>query len=127
MSNVSLVIVSHSLKIAEGIHELLHRMVGDRVKVGVCGGDKETDFRTTPDMVMATIEQVWSEAGVLVLVDLGGAELNSETAIEMMPASKQSKLVLCNAPIVEGAIVAANEAAGGADLLSVKQTAEGSH
>lgn len=124
MKNVSLLIVSHSLKIAEGIHELLHQMVGDSVKIGFCGGNRANDFKTTPNMVMSEINKVWSEAGVLVLVDLGGAELNSEMAIEMMPDPKRAKLVLCDAPIVEGAIIAANEAAGGADLLSIKKMVE---
>ena len=34
---------------------------------------------------MAAIDRAWSEAGVAILVDLGGAETNSEMAIEMLP------------------------------------------
>ena len=32
--------------------------------------------------------------------------------------------MICNAPIVEGAVMAATEAAGGSDLAAVRQTAE---
>ena len=42
--------------------------------------------------------------GVAVLVDLGGAETNSEMAIEMLPADRRDRVVICNAPIVEGAV-----------------------
>ena len=73
---------------------------------------------------MAAIDAAWSEQGVAILVDLGGAETNSEMAIEMLPQDKQGKVVVCNAPIVEGAVMAATEAWGGASLQDVKRTAE---
>ncbi len=62
------------------------------------------------------IERAWSEAGVAILVDLGGAETNSEMAVEALPDDRRGKVVICNAPIVEGAVIAATEASGGAPL-----------
>jgi dihydroxyacetone kinase DhaKLM complex PTS-EIIA-like component DhaM len=59
-----------------------------------------------------------------VLVDLGGAETNSEMAIEMLPEVRQSRVVVCNAPVVEGAVMAATESSGGSPLEAVKRTAE---
>ena len=38
---------------------------------------------------MEAIERAWSEAGVAILVDLGGAETNSEMAVEMLPADRR--------------------------------------
>ena len=76
------------------------------------------------DAILAAIDQVWSEAGVAILVDLGGAETNSEMAIEMLPPERRGKIVICNAPIVEGAVMAATEAAGGGSLEAVRATAE---
>ncbi|HEY2110399.1 MAG TPA: hypothetical protein VGH25_01590, partial [Dongiaceae bacterium] len=70
------------------------------------------------------IKQVWTPKGVAILVDLGGAETNSEMAIEMLPESWRDKVVICNAPIVEGAVMAATEAAGGGTLEQVRATAE---
>jgi PTS hybrid protein len=58
------------------------------------------------------------------LVDLGGAETNSEMAVEMLAEERQGKVVICNAPLVEGAVMAATEAWGGASLEDVKRTAE---
>ena len=62
--------------------------------------------------------------GVAVLVDLGGAETNSEMAIELLPEERRGRVVVCNAPVVEGAVVAATEAAGGSPLAVVRATAE---
>ena len=59
-----------------------------------------------------------------LLVDLGGAETNSEMAVEMLPEERQAKVVICNAPIVEGAVMAATEASGGGSLEEVRATAE---
>ena len=73
---------------------------------------------------MKAIDSAWSEAGVAILVDLGGAETNSEMAVEMLPGERARRVVVCNAPIVEGAVIAATEASGGAPLDVVKRTAE---
>ena len=59
-----------------------------------------------------------------VLVDLGGAEMNTEMAIEMLDDARSAKVRICNAPIVEGAVVAATEASGGAPLDAVCAAAE---
>ena len=74
--------------------------------------------------IMAAIDEAWSQAGVAILVDLGGAETNSEMAMEMLDEARRSRVVVCNAPIVEGAVIAATESAGGSSLDMVKRTAE---
>ena len=73
---------------------------------------------------MKAIDNAWTEAGVAILVDLGGAETNSEMAVEMLSDERAGRVVVCNAPIVEGAVIAATEASGGASLDVVKRTAE---
>jgi dihydroxyacetone kinase DhaKLM complex PTS-EIIA-like component DhaM len=45
-------------------------------------------------------------------------------AIEMLPEERQGRIVICNAPVVEGAVMAATEAWGGGSLEDVKRTAE---
>ena len=59
-----------------------------------------------------------------MFVDLGGAETNSEMAIEMLGSDKAGRVAICNAPLVEGAVIAAAEASGGAPLSRVVATAE---
>ena len=122
--NVSLVIVSHSPDIARGTAEMVRQMAGNEVKVAHCGGNPEGGLGTDVQRILQAIEQAWSPRGVAVLVDLGGAETNSEMAIEMLPEERRGRVVLCNAPIVEGSIMAATEASGGASLVEVRATAE---
>ena len=113
---VGVVIVSHSPKVAEGAADMVRQMVGDEVPCAWTGGDPGGGLGTDAVRIRAAIEQVWSDAGVAVLVDLGGAEMNAEVAIEMLGNGRAAKARICNAPVVEGAVVAATEAAGGATL-----------
>ncbi|MCC4245276.1 dihydroxyacetone kinase phosphoryl donor subunit DhaM [Stappia indica] len=124
MSNVGIVIVSHSPLVAEGTADMVRQMVGDEVPLAWCGGDPDGGLGTSVEAILAAIDRAWSEAGVAMLVDLGGAETNSEMAVEMLPDGRSGKVVVCNAPIVEGAVVAATEASGGASLQEVRRTAE---
>jgi len=124
MANVGIVIVSHSEKVAEGAADMVRQMVGDAVPLAYTGGNSEGGLGTDVARIMDAIDRAWSEAGVVVLVDLGGAETNTEMAIEMIDETKQQRIVICNAPIVEGAVIAATEASGGSPLDIVKQTAE---
>ena len=121
---VSIVIVSHSPDVARGAADMVRQMVGDEVRVAPCGGNPDGGLGTDVGAIFAAIESVWSPKGVAILVDLGGAETNSEMAIEMLATERQARVVICNAPIVEGAVMAATEAAGGSDLATVRQTAE---
>ena len=123
-ARVGIVIVSHSPEVARGTADMVRQMVGTEVPLAHCGGDPEGGLGTSVEKIMAAIDEAWSQAGVAVLVDLGGAETNSEMAIEMLPADRQSKVVICNAPIVEGAVMAATESWGGATLNGVRATAE---
>src|SRR5260370_458061 len=91
---------------------------------GWCGGDPGGGLGTSVEAIMAAIERAWSERGVAILVDLGGAETNSEMAIEMLPESRRARVVVCNAPVVEGAVMAATEAASGASLEAGGRTAQ---
>jgi len=123
-SNVGIVIVSHSPKVAEGAADMVRQMVGAEVPVAWTGGNPDGGLGTSVPAIIEAIDKAWSESGVAILVDLGGAETNSEMAVEMLDAERQSKVVICNAPIVEGAVIAAAEAASGATLDLVKKTAE---
>jgi phosphoenolpyruvate---glycerone phosphotransferase subunit DhaM len=123
-ANVGIVIVSHSADVARGTASMVEQMVGHEVPLGWCGGDPGGGLGTNVEAILKAIEAAWSERGVAILVDLGGAETNSEMAIEMLPAARRERVVVCNAPIVEGAVMAATEAASGATLEAVRRTAE---
>ena len=122
--NVGIVIVSHSPLVAEGTADMVRQMVGDEVPLAWCGGDPGGGLGTSVEAILAAIDRAWSERGVAILVDLGGAETNSEMAVEMLPDDRRRLAVICNAPIVEGAVMAATEASSGASLHDVQKTAE---
>jgi len=124
MESVGVVIVSHSPKVAEGAADMVRQMVGEEVPLAWTGGNPSGGLGTDVGQIMAAIDRAWSNAGVVILVDLGGAETNSEMAIEMLPDDRRAKVLICNAPVVEGAVVAATEAAGGSSVDIVQQTAE---
>jgi len=123
-NNVAIVIVSHSPDVARGTADMVKQMVGEDVPCAWCGGNASGGLGTDVAAIRDAIEAVWSEAGVLVLVDLGGAEMNSEMAIELIGEPRNASIRMCDAPIVEGAVMAATEASGGAALEEVCRTAE---
>jgi dihydroxyacetone kinase phosphotransfer subunit len=121
---VGIVIVSHSPKVAEGAADMVRQMVGDEVPCAWTGGNPVGELGTDAVKIRDAIDRVWSGAGVAVLVDLGGAEMNAEMAIEMLDGDRSGRVRICNAPIVEGAVIAASEASGGATLEAVCAAAE---
>ncbi len=121
---VGIVIVSHSADVARGTADMVRQMVGPEVRLAYCGGNPEGGLGTDVAAIRAALEAAWSPAGVAVLVDLGGAETNTEMAIELLPDGHRDRIAICNAPIVEGAVMAATEAAGGGTLDEVRAIAE---
>ncbi len=121
---VGIVIVSHSPDVARGTADMVRQMVGSGVRLAWCGGDSDGGLGTDVAAIKVAIDEVFGPAGVALLVDLGGAETNSEMAIELLEDSQRDWVVICNAPIVEGAVMASVEAAGGASLDRVRATAE---
>jgi dihydroxyacetone kinase phosphotransfer subunit len=122
--HVGIVVVSHSRDVAKGTIDMVRQMVGDEVPLAYSGGNPEGGLGTDVASILEAIHRAWSPRGVAILVDLGGAETNSEMAIEMLPDDQRNRVVVCNAPIVEGAVMAATESAGGGDLAAVRATAE---
>ncbi|MGA0564577.1 dihydroxyacetone kinase phosphoryl donor subunit DhaM [Ancylobacter sp. VNQ12] len=123
-ANVGIVIVSHSPLVARGAADMVRQMVGDCVPLAWTGGNAEGGLGTHVAGIQAAIEAAWSDAGVAIFVDLGGAETNSEMAAELLGTARAARIVVCNAPLVEGAVVAAAEASCGSSLAKVVATAE---
>lgn len=121
---IGIVIVSHSHKVAEGVKELADQMAQNRVKIAAAGGVDEGTIGTNAERIYAALQEVADEDGTLVLLDLGSAVMSAQMAIEMLPDEAREKVVLSEAPLVEGAIIAAVEASIGNDLEKVNAAAE---
>jgi len=100
---VGIVIVSHSEKLAQSVAELAKMMAGE-APIAAAGGLEDGTFGTSYQKISAAIESVYSEDGVVILMDMGSAVMTTEMVIEDMPGRK---IEMVDCPLVEGAIVAA--------------------
>ncbi|MBD2448331.1 phosphoenolpyruvate--protein phosphotransferase [Nostoc sp. FACHB-152] len=124
---VGIVIVSHSKQLALGVQELAAQMVQGKVAIAVAAGieDAENPLGTDALKIYEAIASVFSDDGVLVLMDLGSAVMNAEMAVEFLPEEHQKQVYLCEAPLVEGAIAAAVAAGIGKNIQEVIAEARG--
>lgn len=121
---VSLVVVSHSAKIAEGAVELAAQMAPD-VILRAAGGTDDNRIGTSLDKVMAALEDAISAAngdGAVVVTDLGSAVMTAESAVEF--SATPEDVLLADGPLVEGVVAAAVAAQSGKSKEAVKAAVE---
>ncbi len=122
---VGIVIVSHSAELAESLKTLALEMGRDSAKVAAAGGvdDPENPIGTDAVKIAKAVEEVWSEDGVVVFMDMGSALLSAEMALELLEDPKRKNVRLCGAPLVEGVVAAVAVAAIGSDIDAVMNEA----
>ncbi len=104
---VSLVVVSHSEKLAEGLRDLAQQMAPS-VRIEPAGGRDDGGIGTSFDKVSKACELALEASGgrgAVILTDLGSARMVAESVIEF--ADDPDLLLLADGPLVEGAVVAA--------------------
>lgn len=119
---VGVLIVSHSKKAAEGIYELAIQMAGKDHRVVAVGGMEDGSIGTDAIRIKEGIESANDGDGVVLLADLGSGILSSQMAIDLLEEDIQVQIA--DAPILEGAISAAVQAAIGGNLKEVIEAAE---
>jgi len=118
--SVGIVLVSHSSKLAEGLAELAAQMAPD-VTIRPAGGLSDGSIGTDYDEVVAATQRADSGDGVVLLYDLGSAQMTAELAVESL--ADPSTAVVADGPLVEGAIAAAVAAQSGKDRKAVAEAA----
>src|SRR5437763_12215788 len=98
---------------------------GQQPHIAVAAGLDDTTFGTDAMQIKAAIEQVDGPDGVVVLMDLGSAVLSAVPALDLLGDGTAERVLLCPAPLVEGLVVAAVAAAGGATRVEVAAEATG--
>ena len=106
---VGIVIVSHSEKLAESVVELT-AMMADHIPIAAAGGLEDGSFGTSYERIKAAIDKVYSDDGVVILMDMGSAVMTTQSVIEMEEEGR--KVVMADCPLVEGAIVASVDSKG---------------
>ncbi|PJC86902.1 phosphoenolpyruvate--protein phosphotransferase [Vibrio sp. HA2012] len=124
---VGIVVVSHSELLAGGIVELANQMTQGRCKIAAAGGidDPENPIGTDAIRIMAAIEEVYDESGVIIMMDMGSALLSTEMALELMDPDSAENITLCSAPIVEGTMAASVAASANLPMSAVLAEATG--
>ncbi len=126
MGMVGLVLVAHSRELLRG----LRAMVGQAappVPVACAAGTATGALGTSSPAVLEALHQGLAASdgdGVVVLIDLGSALFAVEMAIEELSTPERERVRLSGAPLVEGAVLAAVEAATGANLEGVASAAD---
>ena len=120
-SRVGLVVVSHSRALARAAVALASEMLHDRpVRIAVAAGLDEGTLGTDAVRIKEAIQEVDGPEGVVVLMDLGSAVLSAELALDLLEdPDVRERVILSAAPLVEGLVVAAVAAAGGAGRKEV--------
>jgi dihydroxyacetone kinase phosphotransfer subunit len=125
---IHIVLVSHSRQLADGLAELVRYMAPPEVTVAAVGGveDSRGDFHfgTNALAIVNAIQANPSPDGIIILVDLGSAVLSAETAVDMLEPELQARCIISNAPLVEGAIIAAIEAGLDRSVQEINEAAE---
>jgi phosphoenolpyruvate-protein phosphotransferase/dihydroxyacetone kinase phosphotransfer subunit len=115
---VGIVLVSHSAALAEGVAELAREMAGPDVPIEPAGGVEGAALGTDAVRVADAIKRADRGDGVLVLMDLGSAVLSAELARDLVGEAAE-RVLLSEAPFVEGAVAAAVAARVGGALAEV--------
>ena len=121
---IGIVVVSHSPQIAAGVKELADQMAQGRTLIVAAGGLDDHTIGTSVERIHAALIEANCPGGTLVLIDMGSAVMSAQAAIELLPEASRQNVKLANAPLVEGAIVAAVEASIGKALSEVQTAAE---
>src|SRR5690242_7274402 len=97
---VSLVIVSHSARLAEGVVELAGQMAQGLVPIVSAGGAPDGSLGTSVEKVLAALQQVTGPDGTLILLDLGSAVMATEMAVEAFATDHDYPIAISAAPLV---------------------------
>ena len=117
---VGFVFVSHCEHLAESVAELAG-MMAPETPMAAAGGLEDGSFGTSYDKIREAVEKVYSEDGVLVLMDMGSSVMTTEMVLDEYDSEK---VRMVDAPIVESAVAASVSAMCGSDLSTILEEIE---
>ncbi|MDK6671702.1 dihydroxyacetone kinase phosphoryl donor subunit DhaM [Streptococcus agalactiae] len=114
MSDIGIIVVSHSKNIAQGVVDLISEVAKD-VSITYVGGTEDGEIGTSFDQVRQIVEQN-DKKTLLAFFDLGSAKMN----LELVADFSEKNIIINSVPVVEGAYTAAALLQAGADLDSIQ-------
>jgi len=120
---VGLVLVSHSGPIAEGLADLVAQVAGPEVSIVAVGGASDGSLGTDGARVLEALRAAAAAPGAVVLMDIGSSVLAVRAALAELGPEERERLVIADAPLVEGAIAAGVAASIGGSSSEVADAA----
>ncbi|MFD2761248.1 dihydroxyacetone kinase phosphoryl donor subunit DhaM [Lentibacillus juripiscarius] len=120
MSYTGVVLISHSPKVADGVKDIIRQVIKD-VPIETAGGTEENEIGTSVEKVQEAIHRADEGDGVVMFYDIGSAKMNAEMAVEM---SGTVNVKIVEAPLVEGAYLAAVESGMDKNLQEIIKAVE---
>jgi len=123
---IALALVGHSGELLRALR-LMVAQAAPAVPVATAGGTATGSLGTSSPGIEEALRAALRASdgeGVVVLFDLGSAALALEIALEELPDDDRARIAVSDGPLVEGAVRAAVEAAGGASLAQVCAAAD---
>lgn len=103
----SLILVSHSKKITDGLKEMVEEMANnpELLKIYSCGGTDEDTIGTDPTKIFEAILDSIDADVIYLIGDIGSGLISIDSAVDLVEDDLKSKCHVLNAPLVEGAFV----------------------
>ena len=114
---VSILMVSHSKKIENGMKDLLLQITSG---VEIILPERENDEIGTSAISIAKALKSCKSDEIIIICDIGSSIMNAKNGIELV----DKKAVIADCPFVEGSLAAVMAASIGRDLKEVKKEAE---
>ncbi|HSW43434.1 MAG TPA: PTS mannose transporter subunit IID [Patescibacteria group bacterium] len=124
---IALTLVGHSGDLLRALGTMIAQ-AAPSVPVVTAGGTATGSLGTSSPGILEALRVALRASGgegVVVLFDLGSAALALEIALEELADADRARIAVSDGPLVEGALRAAVEAAGGAPLARVCAVADG--
>ena len=123
---VGIVLVSHSRELSAAVKALADQQIQGRAPIVAVGGSDNPyqPFGTDPIAIAEAIQSVFSNEGVIVLMDLGSAVISGQVALDLLEPEQVTRVHLSAAPFIEGAMAAAVQSSIGMNLEAVVREAE---
>lgn len=116
---IGLLLVSHSIKITDGIKDLIVEMTSDSVPIVSCGGTDDGSLGTSAERIVEGINELSECDHILIFTEIGSTIMSAELALDLISDEDRDRCVMVDAPIVEGAFVAGVQSMVSDDLEEV--------
>lgn len=116
----SILLLSHSNKLANGLKELLSQMASS-TQIEVSGGTEDGELGSNFDEIQNKMTSLAKQGNLVVFFDAGSSMMNSQMVYESLEDGLKEKVIIADMPIVEGSIEVSVKIETGTDFEEIKE------